>query len=324
MMTVSGQIAHPIGKSSPYRIGHDGVPRILPGTGGVVVNRRIGDRCVGLAGDHVEAGVSLHNNNREIVGRKNGPNLALITYSCVGNPAHVITGPCKGKQGVVTGKHGGIEHLLVDFPTSVLKRLRIGDRMQIYSYGTGLIFTDYPEIDVYNCSPRLINRWGLRLGSNALQVPVTHMVPASIMGSGIGRSNVIRGDYDIQLFDPEIRRQFKLETLRFGDFVAIIHGDTRYGRAYRLGTITIGIVVHSDSTVSGHGPGVLTLLTGTGKHIVPVRNANANLAMVMGLRKLISTKAFRPLVKTKKIPVSKTLKRKYGLPIKPATSNNKL
>ena len=40
---------------------------------GIVLTRRVGDRAVGLAGDHVEAGVSLHNNGREVVGPRDGP-----------------------------------------------------------------------------------------------------------------------------------------------------------------------------------------------------------------------------------------------------------
>lgn len=58
MVAVSGQIAHPVGRANPYRIGCDGVPRVLPGTGGIVLNKRIGDHCVGLAGDHIEPGVA--------------------------------------------------------------------------------------------------------------------------------------------------------------------------------------------------------------------------------------------------------------------------
>lgn len=298
MVTVMGQIAHPVGGASPYRIGHDGVPRILPGTGGIVVNRRVGDRCVGLAGDHVEPGVALHNNQREIVGPKNGPNLALLTYACVGNTVQVVNGPCRGKIGTVTGKHGGVQHVLADFPFSVLRRLRIGDRVQIYSYGLGVRLPDHPHIHVYNCSPRLLTRWGLATRNGRLAVPVTHLIPGSIMGSGIGRNNAVRGDYDIQLFDPTIRRRFGLETLRFGDLVAVIHSDTGYGRAYRRGLVTVGIVVHGDSTVSGHGPGVVTLLSAAGTYLEPIWDASANLAVLLGLRELPKAAPHRPLVRT--------------------------
>ena len=135
IVAVAGQIAHPTGKPNPYRIGQDGIPRVLPASGGIALNQRIGDRCIGLAGDHIEPGVSIHNNQREVTGSRKGNNLALITYACIGNQARVLTGPCEGELGLVTGKHGGVDHVLIDFPTPVLKQLRIGARIQITSCG---------------------------------------------------------------------------------------------------------------------------------------------------------------------------------------------
>lgn len=304
MVSVSGQVAHPVGRPSPYRIGHDGVPRVLPGSGGIAVNQRIGNRCVGLAGDHIEPGASLHNNGREVVGARNGPNLALLTYSCVGNVARIVSGPCRGQQGTVTGKHGGVEHLLVDFPDAVLRRLQIGDQIQIHSIGLGLRLLDHPDIDVTSCAPRLLRRWGVRSVPPRLKVPVTHIVPASIMGSGIGRPDSIRGDYDMQLFDPDIRQRFGLGSLRFGDCIAIVHSDSRFGRAYRKGSITVGVIVHGDSTISGHGPGVLALLTDRSGHIEPIKDANANLAALLGIRRLPPARTHQPLVPTTRLPAA--------------------
>ncbi len=295
MVSVLGQIAHPVGRANPYRIGYDGVPRVLPATGGIVLNHRIGDRCVGLAGDHIEPGVSLHNNDREVVGPRDGPNTALMTYACVGNRARVITGPCVGKMGIVTGKHGGVNHVLVDFPFPVLRELRIGDRVQIQSCGQGLRLLDRPEITVFNAAPELLARWGLRLRGGVLHAPVTHLVPASIMGSGLGKSTAWRGDYDIQLADPVIRRRFRLGSLRFGDMVAIIEADNRFGPIYRQGRITIGVIVHGDSTVSGHGPGVTALLTGPIERLRPVRDSRANLGSIFGLRALAPQRQYLPL-----------------------------
>ena len=284
MVAVAGQIAHPVGAVNPYRIGNDGVPRVLPATGGILLNRRIGDRCIGLAGDHTEPGVSLHNNQREVVGDRKGPNRALITYACVGNRARVTSGPCTGQWGRVTGKHGGVDHVLVDFPTAVLQRLNIGDRIQIYSCGLGMRLLDYPNATVFNCSPSLLRRWGIVERDGVLETPVTHRIPASIMGSGLGKNTVWRGDYDIQLFDPETRRRFRLDTLRFGDMVAIDGADSRFGPIIRQGRITIGVIVHGDSTASGHGPGVTPLLTGPISLIRPVRVLSANLASIFGIR----------------------------------------
>lgn len=293
--SVAGQIAHPVGGAIAYRIGHDGIPRVLPATGGIVLNHRIGDRCVGLAGDHIEPGVALHNNQREVVGPRNGPNQALLTYASVGNRARVISGPCQGQQGLVTGKHGGVNHVLVDFPSAVLGRLQIGDRIQIHACGLGLSLLDYPEIQAFNCSPALLKRWGLLEQEGALQVPVTHLVPAAIMGSGLGKNTVWRGDYDIQLFDPDIRQRYRLGSLRFGDMVAIIHGDARFGPSYQQGRITIGIIVHGDSTVSGHGPGVTVLLSGPAQRLRPMYDSQANLAVIFDLRSLPPARNYRPL-----------------------------
>jgi hypothetical protein len=294
-VSVMGQIAHPIGRSAPHRVGHDGVPRVLPGTGGIVLNQRIGDLCVGLAGDHIEPGAALHNNGREVVGPRDGPNNALITYACVGNLARVISGPCSGKTGVVTGKHGGINHVLVDFPTEVLLRLQIGDRVQIVSHGLGLRLLDHPRIEAMNCSPRLLRRWGLVERDGALHAPVTHLVPARLMGSGLGKNTAWRGDYDIQLADRATRERYRLGSLRFGDMVAIVSGDTRFGPSYRRGRITLGVIVHGDSTVSGHGPGVTALLSGPAALLRPVLASDANLARMLGVREPAAPRERRTL-----------------------------
>lgn len=295
LVAVGGQIAHPIARGNPYRIGYDGVPRVLPGTGGIVINQRIGDRCVGLAGDHIEPGVALHNNGREVVGPRNGPNTALMTYACVGNRARVVNGPMAGQTGLVTGKHGGINHVLVDFPAQVLARLRIGDRIQLYSHGLGARLLDYPEVTLLNCSPALLWRWGIRERDGALWVPVTHRFPSVLMGSGLGKNTAWRGDYDIQLADPRLRQRYRLGTLRFGDLVAICDADNRFGPLVRSGRVTIGVIVHGDSTVSGHGPGVTPLLTGPAALLRPLIDARANLAALFGVREPAPPRDYPPL-----------------------------
>jgi hypothetical protein len=295
MQAVLGQIAHPVGRANPYRVGQDGVSRVLPGTGGITVNRRIGDPCVGLAADHVEPGVALHNNGREIVGAANGPNMALLTSACVGNRARVATGPAAGAIGMVTGKHGGVEHVLVDFDTKTLLRLNIGDRVQIYACGLGLQLAEFPDVAVTNCAPGLLRRWAPRPRGGALEVRVTHTLPSAVMGSGLGKNNVWRGDVDIQLFDAPTRRRFGLETLRFGDIVAVLDSDARYGTAMRGGRTTIGVVVHSDSTVSGHGPGMTALLTGPSACLRPIRDSAANIAFLYRRRRFIPPQARTPL-----------------------------
>ncbi len=286
--TVAGQIAHPLVRGSPYRVGRDGVLHVVPGTGGIVLNRRVGDRAVGLAGDHVEPGVSLHNNDHDVVGPRGAANKGLMLFACVGNRARVETGRAAGARGVVIGKHGGINHVIVDFPPVVLRRLAIGDRIQIRACGQGLELPDVPGVRCLNLSPRLMGRWRLSIHRGHLHVPVTHVIPAGIMGSGLGKSDGVLGDCDIQLSDPAIVRKYRLGSLRFGDLVAICALDNRFGPSVRLGTITVGIVVHSDSHVAGHGPGVTPLLVGRATVLKPVFSPRANIARVLGLRDAIA------------------------------------
>jgi Domain of unknown function (DUF4438) len=308
MQAVMGQIAHPVGRPNPYRVGQDGVARILPGTGGITINRRIGDSSVGLAADHVEPGAALHNNGRKIIGGRDGPNLAMLTSACVGNRARVATGPATGAIGLVTGKHGGVNHLLVDFDPEILMRLNIGDHVQIYACGLGLRLTDFPDVSVTNCAPSLLRRWGLSSRGGVLEVSVTHVLPAAILGSGLGKNTVWRGDVDIQLFDAASRRRHGLETLRFGDLVAVTDSDTRYGPAYRGGRTTIGVIVHSDSTVSGHGPGMTALFTGPASRLRPIRNGGANIAFIYQRRDPVPARARLPLVARKNLVSHQHLK----------------
>jgi hypothetical protein len=293
MITVMGQACSPLSPENPYRIGQDGTPRILPGTGGIVPSHRVGDPCVRLAADHVEPGVSIRYEQRIRGG--DGANQALQTYSCVGNWAVVTSGRCAGQRGVVTGKHGGVDTVLVDFPTEVMMRMALGDRIQVYAYGLGLKLLDHPQVEVLNASPRLIARWGLQHGRGPLVAPVTHVVPAKIMGSGLGRNSALRGDYDIQLFDQEVARQYGLNSLRFGDLVAIENADNRFGRSYSGGYVSIGVIIHSDSTVAGHGPGVVTLLTGRREHLGYRRSGEANIAGLLEIRTPARPRALPPI-----------------------------
>jgi hypothetical protein len=300
MTTVLGHIASPLGGPSPYRIGQDGRPRILPGTGGITLTHRVGDACVGIAGDHIEPGVSLRNEGRAVKGERDGPNLALQTLTCIGNLARVLSGAGAGATGTVTGKHGGIDTVLVDFPLETLRKLAIGDRIQVYAYGQGLRLLDHPEVAVFNAAPRLIARWGLGQEGRRLVVPVTHIVPSGIMGSGLGKADVGRGDYDIQMFDMPTVRRHRLGALRFGDLVAIRDADHRFGRAYRQDCVAVGCVVHGESSVAGHGPGIATLMSGPASAFRLKLDPDANIAGRLAIRRPAYPRARLPLIEREK------------------------
>jgi hypothetical protein len=48
--------------------------------------------------------------------------------------------------------------------------------------------------------------------------------------------------------------------------------------------VTIGLIIHGDSAWTGHGPGVLDLMSSRGPTIVGVPAADANIAWRLGLR----------------------------------------
>ena len=61
VMSVQGKVDHPIMSGNGYRVGYDGYGRIPMATGGIIYNYKIGDSCMGIAGGHIEPGVSLKN-----------------------------------------------------------------------------------------------------------------------------------------------------------------------------------------------------------------------------------------------------------------------
>jgi hypothetical protein len=280
-ISVMGEIASPTIRSV-YNVSATGKPIVLPGVGGITYNLRVGDPACGWEADHVEPGVSVENKENDSRSGQ-AANTAFNVLSCIGNQAIVATGEAKGAKGVVTGKHGGIDHVLVDFPPEVLEKLLLGDRILIKAFGLGLKLLDYPDIKVLNLDPCLLEAWNLKSNGDKLEVPVTHIVPAAIMGSGLGSNQVNSGDYDIQLFDETVVAQYGLESLRLGDLVAIIDADHSFGRIYRQGAISVGVVVHTNCVTAGHGPGVTTLMTSPDGKIVPQIDQSANVASLLKL-----------------------------------------
>jgi len=282
-ISVIGEVCSPI-KGQTFTVTADGRPVMLPGVGGITYNVRVGDLAAGFECDHVEPGVSIENKERDERSPQ-GANTALNLLSCIGNEATVVSGDAKGEKGVVTGKHGGIEHVLVDFNAKTLEKMVIGDKVQVKAFGVGLKLPDFPEIIAMNLDPGLLGAMKIEPRGDKLEIPVTHIVPAAVMGSGLGASQTYTGDYDIQLFDDEMRIKYGLEDLRLGDIVAIEDADHSYGRIYKKGAMSVGIVVHTSCVISGHGPGVTTLFTSTNGKIAPKIDTRANIADILSLRK---------------------------------------
>jgi len=202
-VSVMGEAASPVARTA-YRITHDGRPVVLPGVGGITYNVRVGDLATGWMADHVEPGVSIENKEND-ARFKQMANTSLNILSCIGNEARITTGDAKGETGTIVGKHGGIEHVMVDFTEEIMEKMVLGDKILVKSFGVGLKLLDYPDITAMNIDPGVLDRIEFNDDGGKLEIPVTHLIPAATMGSGLGSMQTYSGDYDIQLFDDSTR-----------------------------------------------------------------------------------------------------------------------
>lgn len=277
IQSVQGKIHSPLA-ASPYRINRDGIAEVLPATGGICYNVKIGDSCMDWVGDHIEPGVSIQNESTN-------ENKALMLLSCIGNEARVVSGDAKGAKGYVTGMHGGIDHTLVYFDRKDLENMAIGDSILIKAYGQGLKIDGYEDIKCMNIDPFLFEKLGItEREDGTLEIPVVTEIPAYLMGSGVGSPTAFSGDYDIMTGDEEANREFNIDRLRFGDLVLLRDCDNTNGRQYLKGAVSIGVIVHSDCIKSGHGPGVTVIMSSKTSKIKGIKVEDANIASYLGVK----------------------------------------
>ena len=267
-IAVVGEVSAPTLPPTMYRPDAAGRSTVLIGMYGIAYNARVGDPAFGWAADHLEPGVSIHHTDPQM-------HHALHYLTCVGNEAMVISGDAAGSRGRLSGEH---ERLMVDFEPDILDKLCIGDKVQIWGYGVGLELLDFPSVGVYKCSPDLIDAIPFEVSAEGkLRVPVTHIIPARLMGSGAELPTEFV-DQDFMSNDRQAIADEGLTDLRIGDLVAITDHAHFWGREYRPGAVSIGLINHGDSVMIGHGPGVMTLLTATSSVIEPVLTPDANIA----------------------------------------------
>lgn len=271
---VQGQAIFP--GAGGWRPSHDGKSLMLPGVGGITYNLKVGDSAYGWAADHAEPCVSA---TASIEKREQGINLSFNYFACVGNEARILTGEAKGTRGVVTGTHGGCEHVMIDFPDSALEVLTFEDRIQIRTRGQGLRLLDYPHLLIWSLDPALLEKMGVEEDAQErlLRIPVAGIVPPELLGSGLGRTDGFKADIDIQTSDADMIQEHKLDALKLGDVVALMDYKSFYGWSYQKGAVTIGVVTHTDSFTAGHGPGVTTLITSLMGELTPFIQTDANI-----------------------------------------------
>ncbi len=275
-IAVTGAISQPSLRYPGYTLDANGNGRVWPGMSGVVYNTRVGDAAFGWAADHVEPGVSIANPDA-------AAEFALHYLSCIGNRAIVTSGLAKGAEGIVTGEHA---RMLIDFAPDVNEMLCVGDNIQIIAHGRGLAFDDFPQIELKKCSPRLINNIPFEKSGGKLRVPVTMELPPRIMGSG-AELNSEYVDQDLMSGDRALMAELGIDQMRLGDLVVIPDADHRYGRGYRKGAVSIALCIHGDSVMTGHGPGILTLMTTPEPFIEWVIDPQANIANYLKIREVV-------------------------------------
>lgn len=267
---LAGEVWPALADRHAYRVGPDGQPFVLPGMGGVTLGVHCGDPATGYASDHLEPGASIRH-------REPGANMALQFLTCVGNQVTVQSGPAAGAAGHVIGQHA---YVLADFADADQERLTAGDQVTVLACGQGLELTGHPGIRVKNCSPELLAAMpGGTQPDGRLAVHVAARIPAEAIGAGAGMvseyaNTDLMGAYAGLGGDLSLG----LEDLRVGDIVALADSDHRYGRGYRPGYLTIGVISTGQCMLFGHGPGPSTLMSGPAEAFALTDDRDANLS----------------------------------------------
>ena len=120
---------------------------------------------------------------------------------------------------------------------------------------------DFPNIEIKKIDPKLLKSMLLRVIKKKLIVDVAIELPIRIMGSG-AELNSEYVDQDLMSGDRDLMKKLKIDQMKLGDLIAINYADHRWGRSYKKNYISIAICIHGDSVMSGHGPGIMTIMTG--------------------------------------------------------------
>lgn len=264
-VNLAGVVESPATGPTPYRVDVDGHPYVPVGDGGIVLGVHLGDLVTEALGDHVAPGATLGHPDQAA---RHG----LTAYACVGNPLVVRNGAAAGAAGRVLGKRGEDGRVLAWFPDDVLERLRPGDGVAVRAYGQGSRLPGLPDaVEVLNLDPGLAPALGLAPEPDGFEVGVRAVVPSRLAGNGIGRP---AQQWDVDLaFAPD---DPVLAVLRLGDLLAVADLDVRHNMGYRRGHVTVGLVVHGDSPMPGHGPGLVPLLCGPADLLRPVPDPAAH------------------------------------------------
>jgi hypothetical protein len=285
-VAVQGAIASPecaALPASPYIIGADGRPVLLPPPGGIVYNVAVGDSAFDWVADMVQPGVSIKASGEA--------NPALRGLACIGNEAIVASGAARGTRGTVTGKSGRFaEHVIIHFEHDALEQMALGDQVLVRAIGRSLVLEGAPEVQLKSLSPQLLDALETEVAAGVVSVPVAAEVPAFLVGAGSGLTSE-SGCVQIQTDDPAALAEHGLADLRLGDVVALRDYDCRWGNGYLQDAVAIGVVVHGDSVRGGHGPGVTPIMAASASRIRPTVVGARNIVDLLDLPVALDTAA---------------------------------
>jgi hypothetical protein len=266
---LSGEVWPPLNDRNGFRIDPNGAPFLLPGMGGVTLGVHCGDPATTLIGDHVEPGLSIRH-------PEEGANYALQYLTCIGNTVKIASGPGAGSQGFVIGQHA---YVLVDMADQQMRMVTTGDQVTVTTHGQGLQLIEHSSIRVKNCSPRLLAALGGGTNSDELlEVHVSAVIPSEAIGAGAGMASEY-ANTDLMGAYPGLGQDLSLglESLRIGDVVAMVDQDHRFGRSYRTGWTSIGVISTGSCLLFGHGPGPSTIMSGPSGAFNIVIDKDANI-----------------------------------------------
>jgi hypothetical protein len=271
-VVVGGRVAP--ARLHPEVLGHDrdGQVTVLPGTGGVHPDVHVGDRVDAWRADHLTVGASIE--DAETTPAAPG---TLHLLAGVGNQVRDADG---APIGLVAGKRGGLAPgflppnvVSVEAPAARLRALAPGASVFVETLARGLELADWPHIAVLNCSPAALDALPLRVNGAGLEVDVRLLVPSAAAGSGLGQDAWIG---DLEIADATVIPGDL--GLRFGDLVAFADIDGEFGRYYRPGWVSVGLVAHGPGFAPGHGIGVTLLLSGGAEELHVRISPHATLA----------------------------------------------
>jgi hypothetical protein len=262
--------AHIQSASANVVVDPQGVTHVLPGQGGVVTGIGLGGIAGRWVGDHVEPGVSLGHPDPAAYH-------AIRLLACAGNSVEVLSGTAVGARGIVFGKHGAV---LAMFAPETLAQLAPGDGVGIDACGLGLADEALPDVTFHSCSPALFAAMAEKSGDYRLHIPVAAVLPSLAAAAGIGMPAAMF-NMDMNTSCSPIAEM--AQGLRFGDLVAVMDQDHRFGRQHRKGWAMVGIVSHGAAVGGGHGLGLTTLLTAPAERLRFTISDQAQLACLLPL-----------------------------------------